>query len=53
MLTVQAAIDKRLTLNGVHLLDHGNRALAGVVYGQLFPDADLAKLDPADRARDR
>ncbi|PQO25255.1 hypothetical protein C5Y96_25465 [Blastopirellula marina] len=46
-----ADAEKPLTMNGIHLLDHGNQAIAGVIYGQLFgkplPDAgseEIAKL---------
>ncbi|QDU76752.1 Cytochrome c-552 precursor [Bremerella volcania] len=40
-----ADAEKPLTMNGIHLLDHGNRAIAEVIAGQLFgkpvPDAGL------------
>jgi len=47
-----ADAEKPLTMNGIHLLDHGNRAIAQVIADQLFdqplPDADtLAKLREA------
>ncbi|MFT7642268.1 MAG: hypothetical protein ACI9G1_004025, partial [Pirellulaceae bacterium] len=40
---------KPLTMNGIHLLDHGNKALAGFVVNNLFgttakSDAEVAKL---------
>lgn len=49
-----ADADKPLTMNGIHLLDHGNRAIAKVIAGKLFdkpvPDAEsdeIAKLRDA------
>ena len=48
-----AEADKPLTMNGIHLLDHGNQAVAKVIVKQLFPQAllpqdnDLAKLRAA------
>ena len=34
-----ASSDKPLTMNGVHLLDHGNRAIAREILRNLIPDA--------------
>jgi putative heme-binding domain-containing protein len=48
-----AVADQPLTMNGVHLLDHGNRALARAVLPQLVPgaqapaDAEIEKLREA------
>ncbi|MEW4561076.1 c-type cytochrome [Bremerella sp. JC770] len=49
-----ADADKPLTMNGIHLLDHGDRAIAEVIFDQLFdktvPAADsqeIAKLREA------
>jgi putative heme-binding domain-containing protein len=36
-----AKSDKPLTMNGIHLLDHGNRALAQAIIKSLEPDAEL------------
>ncbi|MBM79591.1 MAG: dehydrogenase, partial [Planctomycetaceae bacterium] len=33
--------DKPLTMNGIHLLDHGNKAVAGAVMKDLFPSAKI------------
>jgi len=42
-----------LTLNGIHLLDHGNRALAGVIVETLFGSvpASVSKPDTLQRLR--
>ncbi|NND99511.1 MAG: c-type cytochrome [Pirellulaceae bacterium] len=46
-----ADTDKPLTTNGIHLLDHGNQAIAKVILQQLFPNKsvpeDVAKLRQA------
>ncbi len=46
--------NNHLTLNGIHLLDHGNRLLAGVISTQLFGDSDSTLRDSAqiERLRD-
>lgn len=36
-----AEAEAPLTMNGIHLLDHGNQAVAKVVIQELFPDASL------------
>lgn len=36
-----AKADKPLTMNGIHLLDHGNRALAQAIIHRFVPDANL------------
>lgn len=38
-LQAYAAADTPLTMNGIHLLDHGNQFLATHIIQQLFPDA--------------
>ena len=35
---------KPLTMNGIHLLDHGNKALAEVIIGKLFGEALFARV---------
>ena len=45
-----AGMDKPLTTNGIHLLDHGNQAVAAVILRQLFgktPPNDVSKLREA------
>ncbi|MBC8351073.1 MAG: c-type cytochrome [Planctomycetes bacterium] len=37
--------ETRLTLNGVHLLEHGNQAIAQVVIRKLFPNASPTQLE--------
>ena len=36
-----AEADEPLTMNGIHLLDHGNQAIAQVIARQLFPQTSL------------
>jgi putative heme-binding domain-containing protein len=41
-----AQSNRPLTLNGIHLLEHGNKAVAEVALSQLFPDRELpARVD--------
>lgn len=40
-----------LTMNGVHLLERGNQAVAKVIMQQLFPNASLAMLENIDELR--
>ncbi len=46
-----ASADEPLTMNGIHLLDHGNKAVAETVVKELFPGksipSDVAKLRDA------
>jgi len=46
--------NNHLTLNGIHLLDHGNRLLAGVISTQLFGDSNSTLRNSAqvERLRD-
>ena len=39
------------TINGVHLNEHGNRAVAGIIEKALFPGALESKRDPQDIVR--
>ena len=44
------SVDKPLTMNGIHLLDHGNKAVANVIARELFGelyDGDTTKLREA------
>ena len=48
--SLYANAEKPLTMNGIHLLDHGNKALAEVIVSKLFDKsvpADVAKLREA------
>lgn len=48
--SLYATADKPLTMNGIHLLDHGNKALAEVIVRKLFdrsPPEEVAKLREA------
>ncbi|MBC8291441.1 MAG: dehydrogenase, partial [Planctomycetes bacterium] len=48
--SLYASAAKPLTMNGVHLLDHGNKALAEVIISELFdgtPPANVSKLREA------
>jgi len=45
------AADEPLTMNGVHLLDHGNRALADVIVQKLFAGGDEPTRDEAELER--
>lgn len=48
--SLYANAENPLTMNGIHLLDHGNKALAEVIVSKLFendPPADVAKLREA------
>ena len=52
--SLYAAVDKPLTMNGIHLLDHGDRAVANVILKDLFnvvkvekPEAELERLRQA------
>jgi putative heme-binding domain-containing protein len=47
-----AAAKQPLTMNGIHLTDDGNKALAEVIVGQLFPGAALPKADAVTKLRD-
>lgn len=40
-----------LTLNGIHLLDHGNQAVAEVILQELFPAVSLADLQHLNQLR--
>ncbi len=42
-----AAASKPLTMNGIHLLEHGDRAVAEVIVKDLFGDAGAAAGEPA------
>ena len=44
--------DKPLTLNGVHLLDHGNQAVAQVAIRQLFPRTSPSQLENVKKLRE-
>ena len=48
--SLYATAEKPLTMNGIHLLDHGNKALAEVIVSKIFKKdapADVAKLREA------
>jgi hypothetical protein len=38
-----ASADKPLTMNGIHLLDHGDKAVAGVIINDLFAKSSTGK----------
>ena len=40
-----------LTLNGIHLLDHGNRAVAKVILRELFPGVSLSEFQNTHKLR--
>ncbi|MAG92417.1 MAG: dehydrogenase [Planctomycetaceae bacterium] len=45
------AADKPLTMNGIHLLEHGNRAVAEIIMPALFGDAAKARQSEAELQR--
>ena len=46
-----AQATKPLTMNGIHLLEHGNREVAKVIIRSLMPDAPLSSLQDMERLR--
>lgn len=44
--------EKPLTMNGIHLLDHGNQIIAGEILHQLLPQAELPADDKIQDIRD-
>ena len=44
-------VEKRLTMNGIHLLDHGNRVLAEMIINDLLPSASLLRLAQVSKLR--
>jgi lysophospholipase L1-like esterase len=42
---------KPLTMNGIHLLDHGNQAMAKGIVGTLFPESPLPDANRIDQIR--
>lgn len=49
--TLYAAAAKPLTMNGIHLLDEGERAVADVIMQDLFPGAAVPPAAPLERLR--
>ena len=46
------AASKPLTMNGIHLLDHGNKAVAKVVIGELLPYGTIPSDESVAKLRD-
>lgn len=47
-LKLYADAEKPLTMNGIHLLDHGNQAIAKAAISQLYDEAELSSVDIED-----